>query len=158
MATLARSMNFRFVNTRTGAVLPTYVVATDGGLTQPQKITNWRQAGAERYEMMVDFSGCLVGDKVELVNSSNDNNRDFLYTGKVMQFRVASEPTDLTRNKVPSLPSAQVHKVMKATRSMSKRTRNIDLEHDDVTNEFMINGITWHDIQDVNWNVFSDDS
>src|SRR3712207_361401 len=159
MATLARSMNLRFVNTRTGAVLPTYVVATDGGLTKPQRITNWRHAGAERYEMMVDFSGCLVGDKVELVNSSNDNNRDFIYTGKVMQFRVASEPTDLRWNTVPlSLPSAQTHKVMKATRAMSKRTRFIDLEHDDVTNEFMINGMTWRDIQDGNWNVFTDDS
>src|SRR3712207_9276459 len=48
MATLARSMNLRFVNTRTGAVLPTYVVATDGGLTKPQRITNWRHAGADR--------------------------------------------------------------------------------------------------------------
>src|SRR5215217_2788122 len=158
MATLARSMNLKFVNTRTGATLPTYVVATDGGLMSPQKITNWRQAGAERYEMMVDFSGCQVGDKVELRNSSNKNNRDFLYTGKVMQFKVASESTETRWNKVVTPPASEINEVMRGTRTMARKTRFIDLEHDDVTNEYMINGMTWHDIQDGNFNVFSDDS
>jgi FtsP/CotA-like multicopper oxidase with cupredoxin domain len=158
MATLARSMNLKFVNTRTGATLPTYVVATDGGLTAPQKITNWRQAGAERYEVMVDFGGCAIGDKVELRNASNKNNRDFLYTGKVMQFKVTSESTETRWNKVVTPPASEINEVMRATRTMSRRTRNIDLEHDDITNEYKINGMTWHDIQDGNWNVFSDDS
>ena len=62
LATLSRSMNLRFVNTRTGATMPAYVVATDGGLTRPQPITSWRHAGAERYEVMVDFAGCRIGD------------------------------------------------------------------------------------------------
>ncbi len=155
MATLARSMNLRFVNTRTGTVLPTYVVGSDGGLMPPQLVTNWRHAGAERYELMVDFSTCVVGDRVELVNSSNENNRDFLHTGKVMQFRVASEPTDLRWNRVPALPLARRHEVMQATRAMSRRTRFIDLKHDDVTNEFSINGMTWRDVQDGHWNVFT---
>jgi FtsP/CotA-like multicopper oxidase with cupredoxin domain len=159
MATLARSMNLKFVNTRTGAVLPTYVVGTDGGLTAPQKITNWRHAGAERYEVMVDFSGCAKDDKIELRNSSNKNNRDFLYTGKVMQFRVTANPFDTTNNSLPVWDAkAPTHEVMKATRSMARATRNIDLEHDDITNEYMINGMTWHDIQDGNFNVFADDS
>ncbi len=88
MATLSRSMNLRFVNTRTGATLPTYVVATDGGLMKPQPVTSWRHAGAERYEVMVDFAGCRTGDRVELRNASNKNNRNYLHTNKVLQLRV----------------------------------------------------------------------
>ncbi len=158
MATLARSMNLKFVNTRTGAVLPTWVVATDGGLTVPQKITNWRHAGAERYEMMVDFSGCVIGDKVELRNASAKNNVDYLHTGKVMQFRVSANSAETRWNTVVSPPASELHEVMRATRSKSQRTRYIDLEHDDITNEYMINGMTWHDIQDGNFNVFTDDN
>jgi FtsP/CotA-like multicopper oxidase with cupredoxin domain len=106
----------------------------------------------------VDFAGCQIGDKVELRNASNKNNRDFLYTGTVMQFRVTSDATESRWNSVPTLPASETHSVMKATRAMSKRTRNIDLEHDDVTNEYLINGMSWHDIQDGKWNVFSDGS
>ena len=54
-------------------------------------------------------------------------------------------------------PASEIHEVMKATRAKARRTRDIDLEHDDVTNEFMINGMTWHDVQDANWNVFADE-
>jgi FtsP/CotA-like multicopper oxidase with cupredoxin domain len=159
MATLSRSMNLKFVNTsKNNAVLPTYVVGTDGGLMPAQKVTNWRHAGAERYEVMVDFSGCAIGDKIELQNSSNTNNRDFLYTNKVMQFRVIAGADPTVKYWDPMLYKPELHAVMKATRSMSKRTRNIDLEHDDVTNEYMINGKTWHDNQAVNLNLFADDS
>jgi FtsP/CotA-like multicopper oxidase with cupredoxin domain len=157
LATLARSMNLKFVNTRTGATLPTYVVGTDGGLTAPQKITNWRHAGAERYEVMVDFKDCRIGDTVELRNSSAPNNRNFLYTGSVMQFRVTMEATESRWNSIVPLPASETHEVMTAPQSLSRRTRNIDLEHDDVTNEFMINGMTWHDIQAANFNIFTDE-
>ena len=157
LATLSRSMNLKFVNVRTKATLPTYVVATDGGLTVPQKVTNWRHAGAERYEVMVDFKDCRVGDTVELRNSSNKNNVDYLHTGKVMQFRVTSDPTESRWNAVVTPPAAQLHPVMRKTRADSRRTRNIDLEHDDRTNEFMINGMSWADVQAGSLNVFTDD-
>jgi FtsP/CotA-like multicopper oxidase with cupredoxin domain len=42
--------------------------------------------------------------------------------------------------------------------SAARRTRDIDLEHDDQTNEFMINGMTWQDIKDAEHNLFTDDS
>ncbi|KGN30299.1 bilirubin oxidase [Knoellia sinensis KCTC 19936] len=158
MATLSRSMNLRFVNTRTGATLPAFVVATDGGLTTPQPITSWRHGGAERYEIMVDFAGCRIGDRVELRNSSNKNNRDFIHTGKVLQLRVTSEPTDTRWNSVPTPPSSELHEVMSAPRSAALRTRDIDLEHDDETNVFMINGMTWEEVRDAGWNVFTDES
>lgn len=157
MATLSRSMRLRFVNTRTGATLPTYVVATDAGVTVPQQVTSWRQAGAERYEVMVDFKDCLIGDKVELRNTSPTKNVDFLHTGKVMQFRVTSASTESRWNAVPTPPASELHAVMAATRSDSRRRRDLDLEHDDVTNEFKINGMTWNDVQAGNWNIFLDD-
>ncbi len=118
-------------------------------------MTNWRQAGAERYEVMVDLNGCRLGDVIELRNSSNKNNRDYLHTGKVMQLRVTAEPTDSRWNTVVTPPASELHAVMSATRSMSRRTRDIDLEHDDVTNEFLINEMSWHDVQAGGWNLFS---
>ena len=157
LATLSRTMTLKFVNVRTGATLPTYVVATDGGLTVPQPITSWRHAGAERYELMVDFGGCRLGDTVELRNSSAENNRDFIHTGKVMRLRVTSEPTDTRWNAVPTPPASELNPVMLATRSASRRRRDIDLEHDDITNEFLINGMSWVDVQQGGWNLFLDD-
>ncbi len=157
MATLSRSMNLTFVNTRTGAALPTYVVGTDGGVMEPQRITSYRHAAAERYELMVDFGDCQVGDRVELRNSSNKNNRDFIYTNKVMQFRVVTEPTDTRWNAVVTPPADQLHPVMSIPTSASRRTRDIDLEHDDDTNEYMINGMTWDDVQAAHYNVFADE-
>ena len=157
MATLSRSMNLRFVNTRTGATLPTFVVATDGGLMQPQLVTSWRHAGAERYEVMVDFAGCRIGDRVELRNASNANNRDYLHTGKVLQLRVTSEPTESRWNEVRTPPADEINAVMTAPASIANRTRDIDLEHDDETNEFMINGMTWDDVrQTQHFDLFLD--
>ncbi len=158
MATLSRSMNLRFVNTRTNAVVPTYVVATDGGITTPQAVTSWRHGGAERYEVMVDLGSCRVGDRVELRNASNKNNVDYLHTGKVLQLRVTSEPTDTRWSAVVSPPASELHPVMSIPESASRRVRNIDLEHDDVTNEFLINGMSWDDVVAHDWNLFADDS
>lgn len=157
MATLSRSMTLRFVNTRTGATLPVHVVATDGGLTVPQQVSSWRHAGAERYEVVVDFSTCRIGDRVELRNSSAENNVDYLHTGKVMQFRVASESTETRWRTVVTPPAEHLHEVMSATRAMASRIRHIDLEHDDLTNEFRINGMTWDQVRRSGWNLFADD-
>jgi FtsP/CotA-like multicopper oxidase with cupredoxin domain len=158
MATLSRSMNLKLVNTRTGASLPVHVVGTDGGLMTPQVVTSWRHAGAERYEIMVDFASCRIGDTVELRNSSNKNNVDYVYTGQVMQFRVRSERSDDRWNAVVPPPASELHPVMSKNASAARRTRDIDLEHDDRTNEFMINGMTWREIQDAEHNLFTDDS
>jgi FtsP/CotA-like multicopper oxidase with cupredoxin domain len=158
MATQSRSMNLRFVNTRTGATLPAYVVATDGGVMAPRQVTSWRHASAERYEVMVNFASCRLGDRVELRNASAENNRDFLHTGKVMQLRVTAEATDARWNSVRTPPAGEIHPVMTAPRTLARRTRDIDMEHDDETNEFLINGRRWVDIQEADWNEFVDDT
>lgn len=157
LATLSRSMSLKFVNTRTREVVPTYVVATDGGLMDPQQVTEWRHAGAERYEVMVDFASCRVGDTVVLENKSPRKNRDFQHTDKVMQFRVTSEATDARWNVVPTLPASELNAVMTKTESDSVRTRDIDLEHDDDTNVFLINSLSWADIQATGWSIFNDE-
>ncbi len=158
MATLSRSMRLSFVNTRTGAALPTWVVATDGGVMTPQRVTSWRHAGAERYEVMVDLGSCQLGDRVELRNASPNNNKTFLYTNKVLQLRVTSEPTDTRWNAVQTPPSSELHEVMSAPESAANRVRNIRLEHDNITNEFLINGMKWEDVRAAQWNIFADDS
>jgi FtsP/CotA-like multicopper oxidase with cupredoxin domain len=123
----------------------------------PQQITSWRHATAERYEVMVDFKGCRIGDMIELRNSSARNNRDFAYTHLVMQFRVSAEAQDSRWNAVPTPPASEIHPLMSKTADVALRRRDIDLEHDDITNEFSLNGITWADVRDRNWNLFTDD-
>lgn len=158
MATLSRSMTLSFVNVRTRAALPTYVVATDGGLARPVQVSSWRHAGAERYEMMVDFSGCRPGDTVELRNGSAKNNVDYLRTSKVMQFRVTGPATESRWNTVVTPPASEIHEVMSIPTTASRRRRDIDLEHDDITNEFRINGQTWRDVRESGWTLFADGS
>jgi FtsP/CotA-like multicopper oxidase with cupredoxin domain len=158
MGTLSRSMNLSFVNTRTRKTVPTWVVATDGGLMEPQQVTSWRHAGAERYEVMLDLGSCQVGDRVELRNTSNKNNRDFLHTDKVMQLRVTSEASDTRWNSVVTPPPNQIHPIMSVPARAARRTREIDLERDDDTNVFLLNGMSWEDVQASGWNLFLDDS
>jgi len=160
-ATLSRSFNFRLVNVTTGAQVPVTVVATDGGLMpKSQTVTSWRQAGAERYEILVDFSqfkGLKAGAKFQLRNASNNNNVDFLHTGKVMEFRLSDEEVKDTRNN--TVPGTLVNSpVMGLTAASSRQTRNLRLQHDDVTNEFTINDKTWHDVQASGFTLLADSS
>ena len=158
-ATLSRSFTFRLVNVTTGEQVPVHVVATDGGLMpRSQRVAGWKQAGAERYEVLVDFgqfSRLPAGSKFQLRNVSNKNNVDYLHTGKVMEFRLTDEPVTDTRNN--TIPGTLVNStVMSLTAAQSRRTRRLDLQHDDVTNEFEINSQTWHDVQDSDFSLLAD--
>jgi FtsP/CotA-like multicopper oxidase with cupredoxin domain len=124
-ATLSRSFNFRLVNVANGQQVPVHVVATDGGLMpKSQQVASWRQAGAERYEVLVDFGqfkSLPAGSKFQLRNTSNDNNVDYLHTGKVMEFRLTNEPVTDTRNN--TIPTTLVTStVMGLTAAQSRRT------------------------------------
>ncbi|MFL6065250.1 MAG: multicopper oxidase family protein, partial [Friedmanniella sp.] len=92
---------FRFLNASisrsyrptTSPAVPTYMVATDGGIApKSQEITSWRHGNAERYEILMDFRK-MAGKSVFLNNLSNPNNRDFDNTNKIMRF-VVSKPAD----------------------------------------------------------------
>jgi FtsP/CotA-like multicopper oxidase with cupredoxin domain len=129
-----------------------HMVATDGGLMpERQEISSYRHAPAERYEFLIDFAP-FAGQKVELRNLSNPNNRDYDYTGKVMQFTVGAAGTaNLVgpAHSLSTMPKAlnPENEVMKLDASQSKRTRRIKVEKSDVTNEWQLNDTTWHDIQ-----------
>jgi FtsP/CotA-like multicopper oxidase with cupredoxin domain len=129
---------------------PVYMVATDGGLMpKSQEVGSWRHGSAERYEFLVDFTKVPVGTRVELKNLSNPNNRDFDNTGKIMAFDVTDEPVDTSDpswNRIPlTLASSDV---MGLTQTSAMKVRSIRVERDDVTNEWNLNGQSWHDVVD----------
>ena len=69
------------------------MVATDGGLMpRSRQVNQWRQASAERYEVLIDFRRYRAGQRVVLRNLSNPNNRDFANTDQVMAFDVTDAP------------------------------------------------------------------
>ena len=72
-ATLSRSFNLRLVNV---SHRRREVVATDAGLMpKSQQVTSWRQAGAERYEILVDFgkfASLPAGSRFQLRNVSTE--------------------------------------------------------------------------------------
>lgn len=143
-ACLSRSFRFALSS---GA--PMTIVGTDGGLVPvAQAVANWRQGMAERYEVLIDFSKYAVGDRVELRNLSNDNNRDFDNTGKVMMFEVVGDafnPADRTARTLPTTLNPN-NPVMKLKESQAVKRRTFRLKKDDVTNEWSIDGVSWHDI------------
>jgi FtsP/CotA-like multicopper oxidase with cupredoxin domain len=136
---------------------PVTIVATDGGLMpRSREVTQWRHAGAERYEVLIDFRRYRPGQRVVLRNLSNPNNRDYDHTDKVMAFDVTDEPfstRDATWNRVPDLLAGS--DVMDLTESMAKRTRHMALERKN--GQWTINGTTWTDIVNSDFQqVFAD--
>jgi FtsP/CotA-like multicopper oxidase with cupredoxin domain len=129
-----------------------HMVATDGGLMPARKeVSSYRHAPAERYEFLIDFAP-FAGQKVELRNLSNPNNRDFDYTNKVMQFTVGAAgtanmigPASSTAT-MPNVLNAN-NEVMNVMAHESVRTRRIKVEKSDVTNEWELNDETWHDVE-----------
>ena len=91
---ISRSFNWRLSNG-----MPLQVVATDGGLMpKGVAVKSMRHGGAERYEVVIDFSKVPAATKrIELLNGSNKNNRDYDFTGKVMAFDLLDTPVTKTR-------------------------------------------------------------
>jgi spore coat protein A, manganese oxidase len=134
---------------------PVTVVATDGGLMpRAQQVTSWRHGGAERYEILVDFSKYSAGQRIELRNVSNPNNIEFANTNKVMAFDVVDDPVDKSDPTWNRIPGTLVDSdVMRLTAADAKRTRAFRLQRDDVTNLWTINGKTWHDVVDSGFDL-----
>ncbi len=128
---------------------PVYMVATDGGLMpKSQEVANWRHGTAERYEILIDFSKYAAGQRIELKNLSNANNRDYTNTDKIMAFDVvddAFDPNDPTAYTIPGDLNPG-NEVMKLTQKTGMKIRNIVVEHNDVNNLWTLNGKTWEDV------------
>ena len=140
-ASIARSLRLHLSDDSEFAI-----VGTDGGLMPaPAYVREYRHAGAERYELLIDFARYPAGSVVNLLNRSNRNNHDYDHTGKIMQFRVvATAPANLVGNTMtPRLPT---HEIMSIPPNEATRMRRFELDHDDVTNIFQINNRTWDDV------------
>ena len=125
----------------TGA--PFHVVGTDGGLVpRTQRVTSFRQGSGERYEVLVDFTP-FAGRTVELRNLSNDNNVDYDFTGRVMQFRVGTKVTDTTNNTIP-VALYEDNPVMTLKPSDATKRRYFRLHRKNGL--WVINDETWDDV------------
>jgi len=140
-ASIARSLRPQL---STGDALT--VVATDGGLMPvAQQVVSYRHGGAERYEVLIDFSKYKPGQRIELRNLSNPNNRDYDHTNKIMAFDVTDEPvTEQRWNTLPRVLATS--DVMQLTELQAKKTRSIRVERGN--GEWQLNGQTWHDVVD----------
>jgi FtsP/CotA-like multicopper oxidase with cupredoxin domain len=125
---------------------PLTIVATDGGLMpQAVAVDNWRHAGAERYEVLIDFSKYKAGTRVELRNLSNENNRDYDHTNKIMAFDVVDDPFDTSDPTWNTLPTvlAPDSDVMGLTGSMAVKKRTMRVKRDDKTNLWTLDDQSW---------------
>ena len=92
VADLSRGYLFQ-LSTPSGVVAPTMtMIATDAGmLKDPAPVTSWRQGMAERYEVVIDFTGLKAGQKVTLLNMAADGAMR-----QIMQFVGTGLPGDRT--------------------------------------------------------------
>jgi FtsP/CotA-like multicopper oxidase with cupredoxin domain len=148
-SSIARSLRLRLSD---GS--PLVVVATDGGLMPAaQPVAEYRQGGAERYEVLIDFSRYAPGATVDLKNLSNKNNVDYDHTNKVMRFQVVDDsalpPDSMGSRTISTMPSTLVpSEAMGLTENMATGKVSLRLQRSDVTNRFEINGRSWHDVVD----------
>ncbi len=127
---------------------PITIVATDGGLMPvARQVANYRHAGAERYEVLIDFRKYRTGQRIELRNLSNKNNVDYDYTHKIMAFDVVGDAvatTDPTWNRIPTTLVAS--EAMSLTAAQATKTRRFRVKRNDATNLWTIDDGTWQDV------------
>ncbi|WP_426976534.1 multicopper oxidase family protein [Pseudarthrobacter sp. O4] len=140
-ASVSRSYRFTLSNGE-----PVIMVATDGGLMPAaQTVGSWRHGNAERYEVLIDFRKYAAGTRIELRNLSNDNNRDFDNTGKIMAFDVVADAVDTkdpSWNRIPTT-LASSH-AMDLTAAAATKTREFRVKRHDDT--WSIDDLTWEDV------------
>ncbi|MBG6216243.1 FtsP/CotA-like multicopper oxidase with cupredoxin domain [Arthrobacter sp. CAN_A6] len=127
---------------------PLIIVGTDGGLVPvPQQVANYRHAGAERYEVLIDFRRYTTGQRIELRNLSNKNNVDYDFTNKIMAFDVVGDTVDTTDPTWNTVPTALVpSEAMSLKPAQATKTRHFRVKRDDVTNLWTIDSDTWQDV------------
>jgi len=160
---VSRSYTWRLSNG-----MPLQVVATDGGLMpKGVAVSSMRHGGAERYEVVIDFSKVPAGTtRVELLNDSNENNIDYAFTGKVMAFDLLDTPVTKTRanydNPAVKEPDPTWNRdyngfplvaseVMSLDPRASYPRRHFKLKRDDVTGQFRIDDRTWQQVEQSNY-------
>jgi FtsP/CotA-like multicopper oxidase with cupredoxin domain len=129
VASVSRGFDFTLSNG-----MPMVVIATDAGLVRtPVPVQRLRQGMAERYEVVIDFSGLQPGTKVTLLNArADDQMRD------VMQF-VVGPGTGPARPLPPLLNEPDAVRFPSA--SAVVRTR--EFRFDRSGGLWTINGLPW---------------
>ena len=130
---------------------PVHVVATDGGLIpRTQAVKYWRHGSAERYEVLIDFGKYKPGQRIELRNLSNENNRDFDHTNKIMAFDVVAPPSEREMKLDPKwnfIPTTLVDShVMGLTRNDAEKKRQFRVQRGDPDGPWNVSGMTWEDV------------
>ena len=148
VASISRSYRFQLGNGD-----PVTMVATDGGLMpRARQVSQWRQASAERYEVLIDFRRYRAGQRVVLRNLSNTNNRDFANTDQVMAFDVTDAPFSKRDHTWNQLPDTLVgSEVMRLREADAKVTRSLSLQRSGGI--WTINGQTWQDVVDSEYQL-----
>ena len=148
VASISRSYRFQLGNGD-----PVTMVATDGGLMpKARQVSQWRQASAERYEVLIDFRRYRPGQRVVLRNLSNKNNRDFANTDQVMAFDVTDAPFSKRDHTWNQLPDTLVgSEVMRLREADAKVTRSLSLQRSGGI--WTINGQTWQDVVDSEYQL-----
>jgi len=144
VASIARSYRWRL-----DAPVPLQVVATDGGLMpKGVAVSSMRHAGAERYEVVVDFSKVPASTKrVQLLNLSNPNNVDYDQTGRVMAFDLTDDPfdtSDPTWNRNYDGAVLAASEAMTLRRTGAEKRVSLRVQRDNGV--WSINGKTWADV------------
>ena len=112
-----------------------------------QSVANYRHAGAERYEILIDFRRYKTGQRIELRNLSNKNNVDYDFTNKIMAFDVTDEPVDTSDPTWNRIPTTLVgSEAMSLATGQSVKTRRFRVKRNDATNLWTINDDSWQDV------------
>lgn len=125
-----------------GNRLPFYVVGSDAGLiSAPEKITQLDISMAERYEIVIDFSG-FQGRNLTLRNMRGvAADEDYAATDKVMRFVVGKSVSNQANNVLPS-------KLRDVPFPPQKAGVDRTFEFIHSNGEWNVNGVTWADVND----------
>ena len=148
VASISRSYRWRLSNG-----MPMTIVGHDGGLApKGVAVQSFRHAGAERYEVVIDFSKVPASStttRIELLNGSNDNNIDYDFTNKVMAFDVL--PSSATVNKSDPTWNRNYNgytlvnsDIMRLQPKGNEKVVRLRLER--TNGSWTINGKTWNDV------------
>ncbi|KAL6806324.1 Cupredoxin [Trichoderma sp. SZMC 28013] len=139
---LSRTFILSIVDSSSSSTLPLQVVASDSGfLSTTVTTTELTTAMAERWEVVVDFSG-FENRNLTLMNQRNVfDSQDFSQTNLVMQFNVGSTVTSNANNNSP--PSSLIAINSPPAGTLVHRTFKFDKSDD----EWVINGVPFPDVK-----------
>jgi spore coat protein A len=158
MPVLPRLYRFRLLNASiargydlqlTGGV-PMTVVASDGGLMRrPTDVARLRMGMAERYEVLVDFTG-RSGQVIEMRNNRVPNSVDFDFTNRIMAFRVLPDDGTPGHSFDPdNWPAVDPQGVLALDPRNAVATRKLRFERQG--SDWTINKLTWAEVEASNF-------